>query len=182
MNQLVAQIGAYDLSSASDAETKAFYINAYNILVIKHIIDHYPTKGPLTIEGFFGGLETEVAGQLITLDVLEKETLYKMFPDPRLHFVLVCAAMGCPPLADFAYQPEKLEQQLRDQTSGILNLNQFIRVKELSVGVPKIFEWYAKDFEKESGSVIKYIDQYHVRDLGESKLTFYEYDWSLNEY
>ncbi len=182
LDRLVKLINNYSLDGVADAEKKAFYINAYNILVIKHIIDHYPTRGPLTIDGFFDQLKAGVAGEQLTLDQLEKERLYKSFPDPRLHFVLVCAARGCPPLADFAYMPDILEKQLTDRTSFVLNFQTFIRVNNTSVQISKIFEWYEKDFLKEAGSVFEYIDRFHDQNLRDKKLTFYEYDWSLNEF
>lgn len=184
LNKLVEQIGRFKLSEATASEQKAFYINAYNILIIYQILKNYPTEGPLEIEGFFDQLTSRVAGEHITLNQLEKERLFKAFPDPRLHFVLVCAAMGCPPLADFAYVPDKLEKQLQDRTRDVLNFQTFILVNENMVQISKIFEWYESDFVKDNNnnSVISYIDRYHSKVLSGRKWSFYEYDWSLNKY
>jgi len=180
LNKLVKRIDEYPLAMATDPEKKAFYINAYNILVIHHVIRNYPTEGPLKIKGFFDQLKAGVAGELLTLDQLEKERLYKAFPDERLHFVLVCAALGCPPLANYAFMPEELEKQLADRTTYVLNFPTFIRVNKNTVQVSKIFEWYEGDFLTESKSTLNYIDQYHTQNLEGKEYSYYEYDWNLN--
>lgn len=182
LNDLVKKIGAFELDNASKSEQKAFYINAYNILVIHHVMANYPAEGPLKIKGFFNELKARVAGADLTLDELEKKWLFKAFPDERLHFVLVCAAMGCPPLADYAYLPEILEKQLADRTKYVLNFPAFIRVNKDIVQVSKIFEWYEVDFLAKNESVLTYIDQYHTQSLRGKKWSFYEYDWRLNKY
>lgn len=182
LNQLVSQIGNYDLKSISEQEKKAFYINAYNLLVIHQIITNYPVEGPLSIPGFFDQNTWNVAGEMLTLDLLEKERLFKNFPDPRLHFVLVCAAMGCPPLAGAAYRPDNLDQQLEERSAFVLNFQDFIIVNEEEVQVSKIFEWYKTDFGTEKLSILSYIDRYHTQHLKDKKLAFYEYDWRLNRY
>lgn len=182
LNRLVQSIGAFDLENGSESEKKAFYVNAYNVLVIHHIMNNYPAEGPLNIEGFFSELKANVSGTELSLDELEKKWLYQAFPDERLHFVLVCAAMGCPPLADYAFMPEKLEEQLRDRTTFVLNFPAFIRVNKGIVQVSKIFEWYESDFLDDSESVLDYVDHYHTQNLIGKKLLYYEYDWRLNKY
>lgn len=182
LDNLVNKIGAFDLDGASAVEQKAFLINAYNILVIHHVVANYPAEGPLKIDGFFNELKAHVAGTDLTLDELEKKRLYRTFPDERLHFVLVCAAVGCPPLADFAFRPDGLEKQLSDRTTYVLNFPTFIRVTKNIVQISKIFEWYEGDFLVKSESVLSYIDQYHTQNLIGKKMLYYEYDWRLNKY
>ena len=182
LSGLVKKIEAFNVDDASDSEKKAFYINAYNILVIHHIMANYPAEGPLKINGFFNELKANVAGNKLTLDELEKKWLFKSFPDERLHFVLVCAAVGCPPLAEFAFRPDGLENQLKERTSYVLNFPVFIRVNDGIVQISKIFEWYEGDFLAKSESVLNYIDQYHTQNLIGKKLLYYEYDWKLNKY
>lgn len=182
LNVLVKEIAELDLSNrrVTPDYLKAFYINAYNLLVIKQVVDRYPIEGPLKVEGFFDGIRHQVMGRKMTLDELEKGTLYAQFPDPRLHFVLVCAAKGCPPLAGFSYTPTDLDKQLDARAREVLNLDWFIRVNNNEAQVSQIFEWYKGDFEAAEGSVKAYINQY--REIGEkTKLGYYEYDWSLNE-
>jgi len=182
LDNLVDKIGEFNLESASAVEKKAFLINAYNILVIHHVMTNYPAEGPLKIDGFFNKLKANVAGMDLTLDEIEKKRLFRTFPDERLHFVLVCAAVGCPPLADFAFSPDGLEKQLSDRTIYVLNFPTFIRVTKNVVQISKLFEWYEGDFLVKSESVLSYIDQYHTQNLIGKKLLYYEYDWSLNKY
>lgn len=162
-------------------EEKAFLINAYNIFVIKGIVDHYPTEGPLKIDGFFDKKTFTLRGSKITLNSLEKETLAKQFPDARLHFALVCAAIGCPKLAPFAFSGESLETQLENQTRAVINDPTFIRLEGPNATISQIFDWYAADFGGKN-QVIPFIQKYLLKKVKlNPKYSFYEYDWSLNK-
>ncbi len=181
LNGIVKEIESMRLTDA-DPKLKAFLINAYNLLVIKQVVDLYPIKGPLTVDGFFNKTAFKVMGISMTLDQLEKGTLYKKFPDPRLHFVLVCAAKGCPPLVNYSYKAEILEQQLTGRTQQVLDLDWFIRVKDSKVEISQIFTWYEADFLSKASTVPGYINTYRSKKINEkSSLAFYEYDWLLNE-
>jgi hypothetical protein len=143
-------------------ERKAYLINAYNLLVINEALEHYPLKSVLDVSGFFDGKKQQVGGRSLTLNQLEKDLLLKNFPDARLHFVLVCGALGCPPITSFAYQPATLESQLDQQTRKALNNASFIRVSEggQSVGLSQIFSWYANDFGGSKANVLSFINKY----------------------
>lgn len=183
IQQLYEQIGSTSLENASDAEKKAFYINAYNILTIYQVVQNYPVKSPTDVEGFFDNMKHQVAGESLTLDQVEKERLMKNHFDPRLHFVLVCAAKSCPPLASFAFQADQLDEQLDERTREALNNPDFIRVNknQKKVEVSQIFEWYKQDFTKESSSILAYINQYRDEEIPSSyQVSFYKYDWALN--
>lgn len=181
LNVLVKEIETIRLAD-TDLKLKAFLINAYNLLVIKQVVDLYPIKGPLTVDGFFSNTTFKVMDVSMTLDHLEKGTLYKKFPDPRLHFVLVCAAKGCPPLVNYSFKPEILEQQLNERTRQVLNLDWFIRVKDSKVEISQIFSWYEADFLSKTSTVLGYINAYRSKKINEkSSLAYYEYDWLLNE-
>lgn len=182
LNRLVNEIADYVVIGKSPEEQKAFYTNAYNILVIKQIIDNYPTPGPMDIDGFFNETSFNVAGRKVTLDELEKEILFRAFPDPRLHFILVCAAMGCPPIADYAYTPASLDSLIEHKTKEVLNINWYVRVYKKKTQISNVFEWYKENFLNDTTSIKSYINQY--RDLqipDEHTLDVYEYDWSLND-
>ena len=177
-------IGQVDLSSASESQKKAFYINSYNILVIYQVTKSYPIKNPLDQEGFFDQIKYNVAGESITLNELETERMIATYKEPRFHFVLACAAMSCPKLANFAFKPETLEQSIDERSRLAMNDDQFIQVDAGSrkVRVSKIFEWYKGDFEKTGLSIIDYINQYRTNKIPSGyKVDYYEYDWTLNE-
>lgn len=178
LNELVTMIAESDFE-AYDAQTqKAYMINTYNVWVIEQVVDLLPLKSPLDNPKFFNGIEHTMGGKSYTLDGLEKGRLYVEHPDSRLHFVLVCAAKSCPPLANYGWGPEGLEADLEERTKEVLNLDWFIRVDK-KVSASQIFSWYKKDFEKD-GKLIDYIARYREGVEGK-KVTFYQYDWKLNQ-
>ncbi len=161
---------------------QAFWINSYNLAVIKGIIDNYPIKSPLDIDGFFDKTTYDIAGQAITLNDIENKLLRMNFPkEPRFHFVLVCGGLGCPPIIDRAYLPATLNNQLEEQTKLALNDANFIQVDKGKVKISQIFEWYKSDFEND-GSVVDFINTYRSQQLPEkAKVSYYPYDWTLND-
>ncbi len=182
LNSLVNQIAQADISQMDESGKKAFYINAYNLLVIHSVVRNYPLKSVLDVEGFFDQKEHLVAGKLITLDQLEKEWLFGLEQDPRFHFVLVCGAMGCPMIEPFAYLPDELENQLTTQTRKALNDPEFIRMSRKGVEMSQIFQWYASDFGNNPREIISYLNKYRNTPIpGNAKVGYYDYDWSLNE-
>ena len=178
---LVAQIAETDLGALAGNERKAFLINAYNLLVINQVVEQLPLRSVLDVKGFFDANRQTVGGRQLTLNQLEKDLLLKETGDARLHFVLVCGALGCPPITDFAYRAAKLDAQLDRQTRLALNDADFIRVSGDAVAVSKIFEWYAGDFGGGKSGVRAFIAKYRNSALPEGKLTYYEYDWALNQ-
>jgi hypothetical protein len=180
---LVSQIGDYELGDKDESEKKAFYINAYNILVIHGIVANYPVKSPLDIEGFFDKRKYRVAGEMLTLNEIENEKLRKAYNDPRIHFVLVCAALGCPKITNAAFTPANLESKLEEQTIVSLNDENFIRIdnQKGKADISEIFKWYKEDFGG-SGNFRNFINEYRDKDIPDSySIGHYAYDWSLNE-
>ncbi|MEM9075763.1 MAG: DUF547 domain-containing protein [Bacteroidota bacterium] len=167
-----------------DAKTyQAFWINGYNLSVIKGIVDNYPLSSPLDKAGFFDKKTYDIGGKSTTLNDIENKLLRAVFPEEsRFHFVLVCAGLGCPPIINSAYTPEKLESQLQKQTELALNNPNFIRVKGKRVNLSQIFEWYTKDFTQGGKNLIEYVNQYRKEKLDpKAKVGYYSYDWALNE-
>ncbi len=167
-----------------DAKTyQAVWINGYNLLVIKGILDNYPVKSPLDIKGFFDITKRDFGGKQITLNDIENILLRGNFPkEARFHFVLVCAGIGCPPIIDEAYLPNTLESQLQRQTELALNNPDFVRVKGKKVLISQIFEWYKGDFTQEGQNEVEFINQFRKEKINTSaKVGYYPYDWALNE-
>ncbi len=179
---LVDFIAAFDHRNLPSAEEKAYVVNAYNILVIQGVIEHYPINSLLKVFGFFDQRKWTIGGKSLTLDQFEKDYILKKFPDPRLHFVLACGAAGCPPLASFAYRPKQVETQLDDRTTLSLDDPSFVRVEEDRVGLSQIFNWYAQDFGGNKQQLISYVNQFRTTKLASTpEVYFYPYDWSLND-
>lgn len=181
LERLRQQIATIDLNKVDSHVRKAFFINTYNILVIGQVIDHYPISSPLDVEGFFIEQKHLIAGKELTLNELEKDKLLATYQDARLHFVLVCGALDCPPIINRAYLPNTLEGQLEQQTRLALNNEGFIKIDGEEVALSQIFEWYAKDFGGNKNSAIDFINRYRSSPLSKSTVRFYNYDWTLNQ-
>ena len=112
-NFISSQIENAEISSFSDDEKKAFWINAYNALTMRLIVDHYPMRfgGIRSINwGRPWGIKMKVAGKELSLGEIEHEILRKWDPiDPRIHFAINCASIGCPKLPNRHFNPEKLD-------------------------------------------------------------------------
>ena len=178
LTRLVAQIATATVPGSPEVD-KAFRINAYNLLVAKAIADAYPTTSVQEIGGFFDRKKYTVAGTTTTLNDLEKNLLTAS-GDPRLHFVLVCGAVDCPPIIAAAYRPATLDEQLERQTRLALNNPQFIRTGPDRIELSQIFNWYAADFGGK-GEVRNFIERYRSRPLGDTAHSFYTYNWALND-
>lgn len=182
LNNLINTISSFELKGLSKNEKKAFYINAYNLLIIKGIIEEYPVNSPQQIPGFFDAKKHSIAGEMLTVNQIEKERLSPK-EDPRLHFVLVCGAKSCPIIEGFVYLPESLEKQLDQQSKKAINDAVFTKIDKENkvVELSKIFSWYKTDFTANSSSVIQFVNSYRTQKIPEDyKVKSYEYDWSIN--
>lgn len=183
IDNLYNSISSVSLQNVSESELKAFYINAYNIIVIHQITKHYPLKSALDRNGFFDKVKHNVAGERLTLDQIEKGKVILKFRDPRVHFAFSCAAAGCPELANFSFTPEKLETQLEQRMANSINNPEFIRVDpaKKEVGLSMIFKWYSKDFTERNPNILAYLNNYRTNKIPDSySVVFYDYDWTLN--
>lgn len=182
LNELVSMIGGAGIEGKSDHYRLAFYINAYNILTINEVIDHYPVTSPRDVSGFFDEIKHQVAGKDMTLNQLENQKI-RTSGDPRIHFAVVCAARGCPAIVDFSYKPSRLDKQLDAKTRQTLNDDYYVRVKDRSekVLLSEIFKWYKEDFINGDTSLISYVNQYREDTIpADYEVGYYPYNWHLN--
>jgi len=171
------------VSKGDSKNYQAFWINAYNLAVIKGIIDNYPTNSPLDNVGFFDKTTYSLGGKEITLNDIENKLLRANFKDPRFHFVLVCGANGCPPLISKAYLPDTLDAQMDKQTAIAIN-GSFIKVnaKKKRVEGSEILKWYKGDFTMNGMNEIDYLNKYRTEQIpSKYKLTYFPYNWKLNK-
>jgi hypothetical protein len=172
------------VTKADAKNYQAFWINAYNLSVIKGIVDNYPLASPLDKSGFFDKTTYSLAGKKVTLNTIENELLRGNFKDARFHFVLVCGAIGCPPLIANAYLPATLNAQLEQQTKLAFNGDYFIKVndkKEIVEG-SEIMKWYNEDFVQNGMTEIQFINKYRINKIPENyKLSYFTYNWKLNK-
>lgn len=182
LNSLMQLANTINVSKDNSKDYQAFWINAYNIAVIQGIINNYPTNSPLDHAGFFDKTTYDLAGQSVTLNEIENKILRAQFKDPRFHFVLVCGAIGCPPLINEAYLPDTLDNQLEIQTTKAIN-GTFIKVntKKKRVEGSEILKWYKDDFVMQ-GNEIDFLNTYRTEKIPTNyNLTYFSYNWNLNQ-
>lgn len=185
----------------SKARREAFLINAYNAFTVKLIVDHYPDISSIKdIGGWFTSPWKidffTLLGHQTHLDAVEA-MLRKpgAFDDPRIHFAINCASIGCPMLRPEAYTADQLDAQLDDQTRRFLSDHMRNRYADGRLQVSKIFDWYADDFSHGWHGItsVKQFLAAHAAELtadpsAQARIRaqkvpvgFLDYDWSLND-
>lgn len=166
----------------------SYWINAYNALAIKGILDGRSPESFFGKIGYFYNAEYKVNGITTNLYDMEHDIIIPL-GEPRIHFALNCASASCPRLNDMVYREERLEQQLEQAAIDFINnktLNRF-DIQTKTARISKIFDWFEDDFARHSGTLQNYLALY-VTDQkisnalanGEFKIEYLEYDWSLN--
>ena len=188
-----------DPNDLSDPERLAFWINVYNAYTIQQINAHgergsirniNKTLGLLSLKGPWSEKMVRAAGRTLSLDDVEHGIIRKEFDEPRIHFALVCAARGCPPLRSEAYTGARLEEQLEEQARAFLlhspEKNR-VGVPERAVCVSPILVWYKGDFGGTDAALGRFVARYWPegpeKDLlasGRFRLRKTPYDWTLN--
>lgn len=191
--KLIKELEKASLSDLKTREEKlTFWINVYNIMAAKMVLDHYPVQSIKDAGSLFTAVWKKkvgvVAGKTRTLNEIEHEILRKM-GEPRIHVAIVCASVSCPDLRGEAYAADKLDEQLNDQLKLFLaNTEKGLRVEEKKgrVYVSSIFKWFKEDFESKGG-VRKYLAPHAPESamaaLKNNQVSVYylDYDWDLNE-
>jgi uncharacterized protein DUF547 len=174
-----------DKYASKDAH-KAFYINAYNVIVWKNVLNRLPKLKNVDSEkvSFFYFTKFLVGGDEINLYDLENKIVRPQFKDARVHFALNCASGGCPQLPQDAFTPEKVDAQLSREAKKFCNEKRNVdfdpATKKLKLS--HIFDWYKDDFGKEPAKVIAWINQYRADKLStDAKIEYVDYDWTLND-
>lgn len=183
LDTLVQLIGTMNTDTLSESEYLAFYINTYNLLVIKGVIDRYPVINLKNIDGFFSELKFQVAGETLTLDEIEFKKLFQKKRDPRFHFVLNCGAYSCPTLFNEAMKPNELEEQLHFAIQIVMDRDDYVLIDHdtNAVYVSKIFDWYKQDFTQ-NGTLRQFINQNRFVSIPDAyEIKFMAYDWRLND-
>lgn len=184
-----------DPLSLNKNEQLAYWINLYNALTIKVILDHYPTKSILKINispGFFnfGPWDKKIItinNVELSLNDIEHRILRPIWKDPRIHYAVNCASIGCPNLRMEAYTAETADNMLTENAISYINHPRGVNFSRNRIRVSTIFKWYKSDFGRSDKNVLNHIRQYASKDLlskleGRNRIAGYRYDWDLNEY
>lgn len=183
-----SQITKEEFSKWTKDEQLAFLINLYNAQTLRLVAENYPVKSIKDIDSETGGPweqpVVKLFGNKISLNALEHDVIRKNYPEPRIHFALVCAALGCPALINTPYQSAILGKQLDDQTRAFLtdSSKNSIDTSTEVLTLSPIFDWFKEDFIAKSGSVIEFVNPYFNNQATEKfKIQYTNYDWSLND-
>ena len=202
LSQLSA-VKANEFSTWSKPERLAFLINAYNAFTVELILTRYPKLDSIKDLGslFRSPWKKEfipLLGKMRSLDNVEHDMIRNPgdYNEPRIHFAVNCASIGCPALLNEAFTSAKLEAQLETVTHAFLadrSRNRFNASKG-RLEVSKIFDWYGDDFERDWGSW-RSLDQFFAQYAdsladtpqaqqklmtGGNRIRFLKYDWALN--
>lgn len=191
-------LGAARPSTFTPDGQLAFWINAYNAFTVKLILNHYPVESIRRIDRPWKQKTWLAGGKMFSLDEIEHTILRGKFKDPRIHFAIVCASIGCPDLHNRALTAQSVQQDLADLTRRFLNSPKHLRIqekkrlfgrKEKILHLSRIFEWFHADFtDGGKQTVVDFAAQYvdkPTRDFllsggRDVKIRYLEYDWGLN--
>ncbi|MEM1242629.1 MAG: DUF547 domain-containing protein [Cyanobacteria bacterium P01_H01_bin.26] len=195
LDQWLTEMSSLDLQRLERTDAIAALLNLYNALTIQQVLHRYPvesirpkllgTPNWLAFLRFFTQTIYTLNGQPLSLNAIEHDILRQQFLDPRIHFALVCASIGCPLLRAAAYIPEMLNAQLEDDCDRFINNPDKVRYDAPSntLFCSKIFKWYQADFLTVADSIPVYCDRYYTAaQLPASvKVVYLPYSWQLNQ-
>ena len=201
----LAALSTVRIGGYSRAEQFAYWVNLYNALTVKLILDHYPLASIRQIgaspvadvpllgllvralaTGPWGRRLVRVEGEALTLDDIEHRILRPIWRDPRIHYVISCAAVGCPELVAEAFTAANTEWLLEAAARAYVNHPRGARIEGGRLLVSSLYHWYGGDFGDGEAGLRVHLKRYaepelaaamaDARGLGDGG-----YDWSLND-
>lgn len=182
------------VSKLSRNEQFAFWANLYNATTVRVILDHYPVRTIRDIgispglfsKGPWGAKLVTVEGKKLSLDDIEHVILRAGWQDPRVHYAVNCASIGCPDLPTKPFAGKTLEADLDAAARAYINAPRGVTAGKNGLTLSKIYDWYSEDFGGSSRDLLNHLSQYADEELGAAlasspRIRSYAYDWSLNE-
>lgn len=191
LDAYIAAVARAPFAELGRNEKLALLINAYNAFTIRLILDHYPVKSIKDIPGAqrWDAKRWRLGEMTLSLNQIEHEQIRPKFAEPRIHFALVCAAVGCPKLRNEAYRADRIDAQLDDQTRYVHTHDRWFKYQSGAgeVYLTKLYKWYGADFKQTAGSVLAFAARYSSalkraieKDEG-PRIKWLDYDWKLND-
>lgn len=181
---LLRDVGPESRPDLFDNEAKrlAYYLNAYNAFMLFQVSEAYPGVESVYDNklAFFLRNRFEMDRSTTNLYALENDIVRARFAEPRVHFALNCASIGCPELPAEPFVSSRLEEQLAKETSEFLHQRRNVVLDDGGVQLSRIFKWYAEDF---TPSPLQWVRN-QAPDLelpADAQVRFGDYDWSLND-
>ncbi|MEM1359328.1 MAG: DUF547 domain-containing protein [Bacteroidota bacterium] len=163
----------------SRQEAMAYWINAYNAFTIKRILNDYPLKSIMDLDGGdpWKVKWIDLGGKKYSLNNIEHDILRPKYKDARIHFAVNCAATSCPPIPNKAFTAANLNSMLQNSARKFIRNSAYNQTKG-DIKVSKIFDWYGEDF----GDLRAYLNKYLAEPIpADKKIGFKDYDWGLNK-
>lgn len=191
LDAYIAGLSATEIGAHNRNEQFVYWVNLYNAVTVQLILEHYPVKTIKKVKGglFNSGPWDEVAvtvnGVGLTLNNIEHGILRPIWKDPRIHYVVNCASIGCPNLYAAAFTSGNADKMLTAAAKDYVNHPRGVSVEGGRLVVSSIYEWYQEDFGGSDAGVIDHVKKYARPELKEmlagiSKVYDDRYDWTLN--
>lgn len=192
LDQYIERLSATDPRELNRAEQMSYWINLYNALTVRLVVQNYPVDSikelgeSLFARGPWDDDIVDVAGRTLTLNDIEHRILRPVFEDHRVHFAVNCASIGCPNLNAEAFTGDRLEQQLLQTAKAYLNHPRGLAFEGDKLLLSSIFQWFSSDFGADEAQTLETLAQYLEPEVAPrlrrfSGETEYRYDWSLND-
>lgn len=194
LNSYLNQLQEITVTQLNRREQKALWINLYNGLTVKLILDNYPVKSIMDVDispGFFsngpwGARLLTIEGERVSLNDIEHRILRPIFADNRVHYALNCASLGCPNLQPESFTGANSEQLLDGGARSYINHSRGVDVMDGKVTVSSIYKWFQDDFGGSQEMVVKHLLHYAREDLANALkanrgMLSFKYDWNLNK-
>jgi hypothetical protein len=190
LDQYLNILSQTNVDSLNKQEQFAFYINVYNAFTIKLILSEYPDIDSIKdLGGFFSSpwkiKFIPLKDKTVTLDYIEHTILRPTFKDARVHFAVNCASRSCPPLLNEAYEPDRLDAQLNQQTQAFITNKNNYQINGKTIYISKIFKWFKTDFNNDPIGFIQTFADVPLKQALDTmgtdiRIGYLDYDWSLN--
>lgn len=171
-----------------------YWINLYNALTVQVVLDHYPTttirdidiSPGLFSDGPWGKKLLTIEGEMVALDDIEHQILRPIWRDPRIHYALNCASIGCPNLQPVPFAADLLDRQLDAAAIDFVNHQRAISIQDGKVLISSIYRWFHDDFGSTDQRILAHLKAYASPDLamkleGFTSIDDDAYDWRLND-
>ncbi len=172
----------------------AYWINLYNAATVNLILSHYPVDSILDIDispglfsnGPWGKKLFSIDKQSLSLNDIEHRILRPLWSDPRIHYAVNCASLGCPNLQGTAFTHTNVEQLLEQAAEDFINHPRAVQVDQEKLVVSSIYHWFKADFGGDDKAVIDHLKTYAKAPLKQNlekiiEIDDHEYDWTLNQ-
>ena len=194
LSTYIDALSAIPIGGYSRKEQLAYWTNLYNALTVKVVLDNYPVTSIRDIDispgifadGPWGKKLVMVEGEKLSLNDIEHRILRPIWRDPRIHYAVNCASVGCPNLGKRAFTGANVEDALDTAAGNFINHPRAVQVVGGKLTVSSIYSWFQIDFGENEENVIDHLRQYALPDLlaelaAVDTIDDDTYDWNLND-